>query len=337
MKNTILFTAILLLNFTSFAQKKTGKDKSSKNNTEAPKYEILENEVTDINYIGGGAGIRGSLNGYNGGAGFGLHANAIIKSRVMLNANFSPYLLDRLMVTGETSDKEGDVFSKYQTQFANDFTISGVINLANIQKEENHDMIVKSERTGYKEITNYYIPVPADFIVMHGIKLGYSSGLTLMDLGEKDVSAHDLSGATINMTSIENASTMYSYSNFRLGYSLSTHYSLEIDVEGYGKKKEHSIKNFYVDALIPITRNFENVYQVTNTAGAMYDKEYVISSNNATLPVGLCIGGYYISNFGKGMGLAFNYEIGALPSYTALLRNSWYINFGINLNFGKKI
>lgn len=331
----------------SFAQKKT-TPKADKNE-EPPKYKIVDNDISDINYANVNAGIALNLNGYNGGAGLGFGVMGIIKSRFMVNANLTPIFLDRVLNTGETPGNQSQIsdyfYSKYESQHASSYNFNLVYNLSVKELDEEYRIILKSEKTASNVITHYYIPVNGLKSVARGIKLGYEKGYTQLNLNETDMEVAEINNAsnTVSLSNAKNASTMYNYSNLRIGYSSTVITDIEVEVEGYGTKKESSFTNFYVDALIPINTGIENMYGAnvgvqgfsSTSTNQVVTQEYKFTDKNAKLPIGIAIGGATSGGL-KSKG-CLTFEAGILPTYTKLLTKSYFFKLGFNFVLGKRI
>ncbi len=330
----------------SLAQKKT-TPKADKN-AEPPKYKIIDNDISDINYVNVNAGIALNLNGYNGGAGLGFGVMGIVKSRFMVNANLTPIFLDRVINQGGDPGNQNQItdyfYSKYEGQFASSYNFNLVYNLSVRELDEEYKIVLKSERTGSNVITHYYIPVNGLKSVARGIKVGYEKGYTQLNLTETGMEVAEINDAskTVTLTNAKNASTMYNYSNLRIGYSSTVIDAIEVEVEGYGTKKESSFTNFYIDALLPINAEIENMYGAnvgvfgfsSTSTNQVVTKEYKFTDKNTKLPIGIAIGGATSGGLSSKGYLTF--EAGLLPTYTSLLTKSYFFKLGFNLALGKR-
>ena len=346
MKKILILTLTLSLSLLSFAQQKKGS-KTDKN-SEPPKYKVIDNDISDINYASVNAGLAVNLNGYNGGAGLGFGITGIVKSRVMVNANLTPLFLDRVLNNGDSPGNQSQIsdyfYSKYESQHASSFNFNLVYNLSLKELDEEYRIILKSERTSRDVITHFYIPVNGLKSVARGIKLGYEKGYTQLNLNETDLEVAEVNNTSniYLLSNSKNASTMYNFSNLRIGYSSTVISSIEVEVEGFGTKKESSFTNFYIDALVPMNRDIENMYGAnvgvnvfsSTNPNQVVTQEYKFTDKNSKLPIGIAIGGATSGGLNSKGSLTF--EAGLLPTYTKLLSKSYYFKLGFNLVLGKR-
>jgi hypothetical protein len=257
----------------------------------------------------------------------GIHCTPVEK--LYLHASF------RYMVLEATNDNTGPFNSDipfgasvYRDTKSTEWTIDGSIT---IKTRPSTKKIKIPLYTTYN--VRYYSDVPAQTIKTKGVRLGVERGLTWFALAKAKVTGTEASTNRPVEFSNGLSSTYLNYTLARVGIFSAESYNLHVNAIGRGYRVNSGMKYFYMDALIPIQMQYDDIfyYVPANESPARVPGYKHIKINNGidNLPIGLCVGLRlipYVRMF------SVNAEAGIMPfsGITGL-----YGKLGFNLLVGK--
>ncbi len=178
------------------------------------------------------------------------------------------------------------------------------------------------------EEVNLYTEVEGSTRSMQGIRIGVRHGISWYHMNSGGFETAEIE-RKINS---EDQSTMMRYTQFRLGYEMTTITNLQIQAEGFGKRNASKMRSYYADILIQPLMDFDNIYYYSvdaNSDEILYSL-HAVEGNNQEIPVGIEIGSRTIPLAGK---IGYHYAIGYAPGLAGNVR--LYAEGGFNFYLGK--
>lgn len=252
----ILIIIFLLSNTLLIAQKQ--------GDAEVVEYELIDDNPNFIAASGNVNFLSGNVNAYNMSLYTGVGGTVIYK-RLLLNWTYDFTYFNHMedyaitTINPEFDDLSG--FSIYQAPLmARSF--DAVFSYKMIQNtfEDDVYILLKSESTGYKEITNTVTKVKALNSRPITLDLGLKTGFTFYNVGDNGVDVIDVLGESKSFSTSNRLKSIFDYTNLVLGVSKMRLTNVTIKTKKYGVSKNRSANRLYGHLLLLIRSNLDDVY-----------------------------------------------------------------------------
>lgn len=256
----------------------------------------------------------------------GLHGN--INDDFSFKTVYNIQLLDRLNYDGTS----GDIYSTRSPFFANSLTAEGTYYFyKNVVKEE-VELSLKSVGN-----VNYVTNVQANTLKRFGINFGIKTGYTSYNLRENTISGLNLIEPELGAQPLSSskASTQLTYNHLILGVQFSKLTNVKVNTDQYGAKSNSKWINYSLNAIIPITSKFDNVYAPFYMNGQQFfgaTLEYNIDDHADKVPIGFLLSSRVVP-INKGI-FGINIEGGYFPGLKG--NGDWFFNLGVSFYLGPK-
>lgn len=231
------------------------------------------------------------------------------------------------------------IFSIYEPGKAQELNAVGTYFFNSRKTTENIFMTVRSSK-GFRRSTT----VPATMLHKVGVNLGYAQGFTWYNMNNTDlnVELHD-SENDIRQYNLMSMSSVQNYKFIKAGLTFTKGYDITYDFEGYGKYTDADMKTTWVNLIVAVQNDFDDVYApVAYTTQDNYYNSYdqniyvadgSINHLNKKLPIGIEVGHRYLTrSSGFGYEAAVKYLPGMMNNINFMVEVG--VSYGFNF-FGK--
>lgn len=193
---------------------------------------------------------------------------------------------------------------------------------------------LKSTSGGYNTVIHHVTKVDVDYKVFFGGEIGFKSGYSSIAYNYEDKKNSDplmvkdvYSNKDVGLSG--NFTTYMQYTWLQAGFCYGKIYNASADFSGYGIRKVQYMDRYYLNIVLPMSSNFEDIYYLSElgTSNPLYNR-YSLKDVKAT-SLGFKLGYEYIP---LKRVIGFGGEVGIMPGFKGM--GNFYFATKVSFNLG---